>query len=269
MTHEMKLREAPFVAMRDGKKDIELRLYDEKRSKLCLGDYIIFTCSEREERVCVIIKGLHRYPDFQALFADLPKKRLGYDEEEAASPDDLLAYYTAEDIKRYGVLGIEIALQREPHAVVDIYSKGDYPADLLSNFAPHAFVLDGVACASMEGFLQALKHKSPEKQREICSLTGKAAKMAGKGKHLFKLTGHLYWQGKKLHRRRKEYNALVRRAYEAMLAASEDFKLALLCTQDRPLTHSLGKHSRFTTILTETEFIEHLNAVRRLLHREQ
>lgn len=44
--------------------------------------------------------------------------------------------------------------------VMDIKSGCGYPASALSNFAPHPFVLDGVYCASMEGFLQSLKFNS-------------------------------------------------------------------------------------------------------------
>ena len=51
---------------------------------------------------------------------------------------------------------------------MDIGSGTGYPAAALSNFAPHAFMLDGVECASMEGFLQALKFSNPDMQREVC-----------------------------------------------------------------------------------------------------
>lgn len=40
---------------------------------------------------------------------------------------------------------------------MDIGSGTGYPSAALSNFAPHSFVIDGVECASMEGFLQSLK----------------------------------------------------------------------------------------------------------------
>ena len=40
---------------------------------------------------------------------------------------------------------------------MDISSGNGYPAGSLSNFAPHGFIIDGVECASMEGFLQSLK----------------------------------------------------------------------------------------------------------------
>ena len=50
---------------------------------------------------------------------------------------------------------------------MDIHSKGKYPANALSNFAPHLFILDGVECCSMEGFLQSLKFKNPEVQKPV------------------------------------------------------------------------------------------------------
>ena len=53
---------------------------------------------------------------------------------------------------------------------MDIGSRAGYPASALSNFAPHRFIFDDVECASMEGFLQSLKFKSPEMQKEVCEL---------------------------------------------------------------------------------------------------
>ena len=72
--------------------------------------------------------------------------------------------------------------------IIDVYSKGEYPADALSNFYPHAFVIDGIQCASMEGFLQSLKYASVKRQKRVCALVGKAAKRAGKRKLLWRLT---------------------------------------------------------------------------------
>lgn len=47
---------------------------------------------------------------------------------------------------------------------MDIGSKCGYPASSLSNFSPHPFVIDGVECSSMEGFLQSLKFSSIDMQ---------------------------------------------------------------------------------------------------------
>ena len=81
--------------------------------------------------------------------------------------------------------------------VINIYSKGEYPSDILSNFAPNGFTLDGIRCESMEGFLQSLKFRNKARQVFICSLTGKVAKKCGTKKRAWKITGNAYWQGKR------------------------------------------------------------------------
>ena len=39
--HQMKLNNKPFNMIKNGRKNIELRLYDEKRRKLNIGDEIM------------------------------------------------------------------------------------------------------------------------------------------------------------------------------------------------------------------------------------
>lgn len=82
---------------------------------------------------------------------------------------------------------------------MDIGSGNSYPASSLSNFAPHPFVIDGIECNSMEGFLQSLKFKNIDMQKYVCSLVGKSAKFKGKKKKWWK-TQTLYWQGKEYKR---------------------------------------------------------------------
>lgn len=69
---------------------------------------------------------------------------------------------------------------------MDISSGLRYPASSLSNFAPHAFEIDSVKCASMEGFLQSLKFQNPDMQKYVCCLVGKAAKFKDKNKKMAK-----------------------------------------------------------------------------------
>ena len=42
MIHEMKLREVYFNLIKEGKKIYEIRLNDEKRQQIDVGDYIVF-----------------------------------------------------------------------------------------------------------------------------------------------------------------------------------------------------------------------------------
>ena len=55
---------------------------------------------------------------------------------------------------------------------LDIRSNGLYPSNVLSNLCSNGFRLDGMVCSSMEGFLQSLKRKELDKQRQICSMKG-------------------------------------------------------------------------------------------------
>ena len=82
---------------------------------------------------------------------------------------------------------------------MDIGSGTGYPSLALSNFAPHSFVIDGVECASMEGFLQSLKFSDPEMQKHVCTLVGKKAKFKDKKKRWWR-EQKLYWQGKAIDR---------------------------------------------------------------------
>ena len=99
--HSMKLQRQPFEQMRGGHKTVEMRLYDEKRQQIAVGDVIVFRCEEDSLAVRVI--GLHRFSDFAALYATLPHSQLGSDD-----PKDMERYYSKEEQKHYGVLGIEI-----------------------------------------------------------------------------------------------------------------------------------------------------------------
>ena len=146
--------------------------------------------------------------------------------------------------------------------IIDIYSKGEYPSNVLSNFYPNQFIFDGIKCGSMEGLLQSLKYKSIKKQQEICLLSGKEAKKKGKYKFFWKLTGNIYWKGRKIKRASQDFKALVLNAYIA-LSQNEEFKKAIKATENKTLIHSIGNHNERKTILTEEEFIDCLNQVRK------
>lgn len=147
---------------------------------------------------------------------------------------------------------------------MDIGSGQGYPADALSNFAPHPFVLDGIECNSMEGFLQSLKFSNPDMQREVCKLVGRAAKFKGKKKNWY-VKQVLYWQGKEIPRDSDEYQMLLDRAYMAMATQNRGFQSALLATQNAALTHSIGKTKTNETVLTRSEFCSRLTKIRTML----
>ena len=112
MIHEMKLNAAPFASVKSGGKTVEMRLRDEKRAQIKVDDEIRFIHSDTGEVVLCKVTGLYPYESFAQLYLHHDKISIGYKEDEAASPDDMLAYYPAEKIARYGVLGIGIKVIR-------------------------------------------------------------------------------------------------------------------------------------------------------------
>lgn len=108
MIHQMRLYSNAFLAMKNGKKTIEMRLFDEKRKILQVGDYIEFMNTETKEVLHFRIKNLYKYDNFEQLYLHHHPISLGYQEDEIANPKDMLAYYSDDKIKKYGVLAIEI-----------------------------------------------------------------------------------------------------------------------------------------------------------------
>ena len=113
MTHNMNLHAAPFDNIARGIKTIELRLYDEKRRRIKVGDEIVFTHSKDFARTlhCRVI-ALHIFPSFEELYSTLPLLKCGYTEDDidTAAPADMDLYYSKEKQEKYGVVGIEIEL---------------------------------------------------------------------------------------------------------------------------------------------------------------
>ena len=108
--HQMKLHPSPFEMIKCRKKTIELRLYDEKRQRIKPGDEIIFTNTETGETLHTTVIRLHRFDSFEELYNALPLLECGYtvDDISKAHPSDMQQYYSVEEQKKYGVVGIEI-----------------------------------------------------------------------------------------------------------------------------------------------------------------
>ena len=108
MIHEMRLNDKPFNLIKQGTKNIELRLYDEKRKLLNEKDIIIFKNRTTGETLKVEVIKLHKYPNFKELYKHFNKIQLGYDVDEDANPEDMNEYYSIQEQNKYGVLGIEV-----------------------------------------------------------------------------------------------------------------------------------------------------------------
>ncbi len=115
MLHKMNLQPGPFAAVVSGQKTVELRLWDEKRRRIRVGDIIRFARADDPSRtVEVSVTALSRFPDFAALYASFPSGSLGYADGEPADPQDMEKYYSPDEQKKYGVVGIGIRLIEAP-----------------------------------------------------------------------------------------------------------------------------------------------------------
>lgn len=111
----MNLHSSPFEKIKSGEKTIELRLCDEKRQLIKVGDIITFTNTTTFEILNAKVIKLHKFADFEELYESLPLLKCGYtvDDIDGASPSDMNIYYSLEKQKKYGVLGIEILVERK------------------------------------------------------------------------------------------------------------------------------------------------------------
>ena len=107
MLHKMKLNESPFERIKNGKKTIEFRLYDEKRQQIKIGDKIEFSkLPDLQEKLLVDVIELYRANTFENLF-----RKLYTDEDEINKKAiSMYKYYSLEKEKEYGVLGIKIKI---------------------------------------------------------------------------------------------------------------------------------------------------------------
>lgn len=108
--HRMNLYPDAFELIKNGSKKVEMRLNDEKRQKLTIGDLVIFTNTETKEEIIVEVIDLNAFKSFKELYSSYEKTVIGYKKDEVANPNDMLDYYSQEQIDKYGVLAIEIKL---------------------------------------------------------------------------------------------------------------------------------------------------------------
>lgn len=99
MTHKMHLNETPFRQIQYGEKTIEIRLNDEKRQQLQVGDVIVFALRDSDEVLEKEITALRPLTTFAELFTHYP---------EVGDVFTMRTYYSEADEQRYGVLAIEL-----------------------------------------------------------------------------------------------------------------------------------------------------------------
>lgn len=106
----MKLQTGPFVLIQNGRKTIELRLFDEKRQAIKIGDEIEFAqIDDPKQKLLVQVTELLQYDSFEDLFNDVPPEETGSDSKEDWKI--MRTYYSEEDENKFGVVGIRFKRQ--------------------------------------------------------------------------------------------------------------------------------------------------------------
>ena len=112
MEHEMKLQPDYYNYILNGTKRIEIRLFDEKRQQINIGDTIKFLKEpELKESFTAKVVGLLRYNSFEDMFKDFDISILA---DKSMTKEELISvleqFYTKDKQEQYGVLGIRIEL---------------------------------------------------------------------------------------------------------------------------------------------------------------
>lgn len=106
--HKLNVKEKYYNLLKAGVKTIELRLYDEKRQNIHIGDKIEFAnVSNADDTFMAEVIKLHRAESFAALSEQIDCRRAGMaDKEELVRV--LKEFYPEERQKAFGVVGIEV-----------------------------------------------------------------------------------------------------------------------------------------------------------------
>ena len=114
VTHSMKLDRKFFNLVAKGSKTVEMRLFDEKRREIKVGDRIVFTANDSTgDTLAATVEGTYVYPSFDGLAYDFKPSALGF---KGRDPEYIKAFmteiYGEEKIRKYGTVAIKIRLEQ-------------------------------------------------------------------------------------------------------------------------------------------------------------
>ena len=110
MEHKMRLADDYFDLMKQGKKKIEIRLNDEKRQLLNIGDIIEFEkVGNPDEKIRTKILDLKIYSTFKELLDNNDINECGKDTDTKESMLELLKkFYSDDEEEKYNALAIKV-----------------------------------------------------------------------------------------------------------------------------------------------------------------
>ena len=104
----MNVKTKYYNLLKSGEKIIELRLFDEKRQKIKIGDEILFSdSSNQDDNFKATVLKLHRAENFTKLCEIITPEQAGFSSKQELI-NVLEEFYTPSAQKKFGVVGIEI-----------------------------------------------------------------------------------------------------------------------------------------------------------------
>lgn len=97
-----------FDLVKDGKKDVEVRLNDEKRQQLSVGDKLVFLKRPDEvEKIEAIVKELKYFNNFNEVADYYEMERIHQPQlTKEEYVQDMQRFYSEDEQKKYGVVCI-------------------------------------------------------------------------------------------------------------------------------------------------------------------
>lgn len=107
----MRLTSIPFYNIKNGNKTIEIRLFDEKRKNLRIGDNLIFNLKDSNENIKTKIINLKQFENFEKVYLYYPVNKYEKNHKNIKSAvDSMYKYYSKEDEEKFGVIVIEFKI---------------------------------------------------------------------------------------------------------------------------------------------------------------
>ena len=137
MVVSMKLNKDPFTKIAERTKTVELRLLDEKRKSIRVGDFIKFSDLSSTNIVITKVVGLTFANNFEELFEKIDDKvSMGFSENATVKEmiSDMELYYSKKEQSQYGVVGIGIDVIFSTSDIYRIIKKDNFEKDVAFDF---------------------------------------------------------------------------------------------------------------------------------------
>ena len=108
--HQIKLNDDEFKKIKKRKQSIILRLNNEDNKNIGIKDKVLLVNNKKKLKRKV--KNLYTYSTIEELSKNVKNKQLGYKKKDIIDYDNLIKDYKKDDIKKNGLLGIEVKVKK-------------------------------------------------------------------------------------------------------------------------------------------------------------